>query len=238
MKLSIVIPAFNEEKTVSSVVEKLLTLKIENVSMEIIVVDDGSTDGTLSILTNLQKKHKGFILLHHEENTGKGSAIRTAIGKATGEYILIQDADSEYNPQEIKKLLLPVQEERAAVVYGTRLKRLPNFRKDERTVTFFSHYLGNKSLSLLTSILFGQWITDMETGYKLFPKRVALQLSLKAKSFEFEPEITAKILKQGYKILEVSISTNPRKQSEGKKLVAMKDGPVALWTLLKYRFVN
>ena len=164
--------------------------------------------------------------------------MRTGIKNATGEYIVIQDADLEYNPEDIKKLLVPIQKGEADVVYGTRLNRLPDFNRDERTPQFFLHYVGNKILSLLTSILYFHWITDMECCYKLFPRKAMKGTVLNAKGFEFEPEITAKLLKKGYKMIEIPISTNPRGYGEGKKLNSLKEGPKALWTLLKYRFIE
>ena len=169
---------------------------------------------------------------------GKGAAVKTGIGKATGDYIVIQDADLEYDPRDILRLLEQVQKGKAEVVYGTRLNRMPNFAKEERRMRFFVQYVGNKSLSLLTSVLYGQWITDMETCYKLFPKSAVQDLSLDAKGFEFEPEITAKLMKKGYHILEIPITTIPRGYEEGKKLNAVRDGIKALKTLLKYRFNN
>ena len=169
---------------------------------------------------------------------GKGAAVRNGIKSATGDYIIIQDADLEYNPKDIEKLVRPVQDGIAQVVYGTRLKRMPNFSKDERTPHFLLHYMGNKFLSLLTSMLYGQWITDMETCYKLFAMTAVKEMKLNARGFEFEPENTAKLLKKGYKIYEIPISTSPRGYDEGKKLSTFKDGFIALWSLLKYRFIN
>lgn len=229
MKLSIVIPVFNEEKTISEILKRVIEVKIPHVEKQIIVVNDGSTDATLSEIRN-------FKIINHEKNMGKGAAVRTGIKDATGEYIIIQDADLEYNPKDIGKLVKPVLDGISRVVYGTRLKRLPSFSKDERTPRFLLHYIGNKFLSLLTSILYGQWITDMETCYKLFPKKAVEKMKLNARGFEFEPEITAKLLKNGYKIYEVPISTKPRGYNEGKKLNTFKDGAIALWTLFKYRF--
>lgn len=237
MKLSIIIPVFNEAATIGEVIRSVIAINLPW-EKEIIVVDDGSSDDTVSQLTKEIKGKKNIKLIQHEKNQGKGAAVRTGIGQAKGDYVLVQDADTEYNPKDIVKLLLPVDNGRAEVVYGTRLKRLPNFAKDERTFQFLSHYFGNKFLSLLTSILYGQWITDMETGYKLFPLSLAKKLKLTARSFDFEPEITAKILKTGKRIVEVPISTNPRGYKEGKKLHTVRDGSIALWTLLKYRFVN
>lgn len=236
MKLSIIIPVFNEEKTIDKVLERVLALKIPPVDIEIIVVDDGSTDKTAQILKKAKNKNIKFLM--HEKNCGKGAAVRTGIENASGDYVVIQDADLEYNPQDLKILVSEVLRGGAMVVYGTRLKRMPNLSRDERTPQFLLHYFGNRFLSLLTSVLYGQWITDMETGYKLFPKSAMKKVRLNAKGFELEPEITAKLLKNGFKIKEVSITTNPRGYDEGKKLHTVRDGFKALLTLLKYRFVE
>ena len=238
MKLSIIIPVFNEEKTISEMLRKVNEIKISGVEKQVIVINDGSTDATASIIQNSKLKIQNFEYTEHSKNQGKGAAVRTGIKNATGDYIIIQDADLEYNPEDIRKLVMPVLESAIKVVYGTRLKRLPNFSKEERTPQFLLHYIGNKFLSLLTSILYGQWITDMETCYKLFPKKAVEGMRLNARRFEFEPEITAKLLKKGYKILEIPISTKPRGYDEGKKLNTFRDGTIALWNLLKYRFVE
>lgn len=238
MKLTIIVPVYNEEKTLAQVIDMVLDVKLENIEKEIIIVNDGSTDSTNEVAEEVKKKHPTVIYISQPSNQGKGRAIVAALKKATGEYVLIQDADLEYHPEDIKKLLKPLSAEKNLVVFGTRLDRLPNFKKDERTPRFFIQYLGNKFLSLLASILYGKWITDMETGYKLFPLNALEGVTLKAKSFDFEPEITARLLKAGYKIVEIPISTNPRSEDEGKKLNAFHDGPIALWTLLKYRFIN
>ncbi|MDP3988177.1 MAG: glycosyltransferase family 2 protein [Candidatus Levybacteria bacterium] len=235
MKLSIIIPAYNEEKTIPTVLEKLDSIKIPGVTKEIIVVDDGSTDASASVISKFKSNFK---FIQHKKNQGKGAAVRTGIKNSTGDYILIQDADLEYNPQDITKLVKPILNKSAQVVYGTRLSRMPNFSRDERTLRFFAHYLGNKFLSLVTSFLYGKWVTDMETGYKLFPKKAVENIKLNSRSFNFEPEITSKLLKQGYKILEIPISTNPRGYEEGKKLNTFRDGTIALLTLLKYRFLD
>ncbi|HSA83321.1 MAG TPA: glycosyltransferase family 2 protein [Patescibacteria group bacterium] len=236
MKLSIIIPLYNEEKTVAAVLQKVVDVSLPKVTKEIIVVDDGSTDSSKFKIKN--SKFKGIKFFSHKKNMGKGAAVRTGIKHATGEYILIQDADLEYDPKQILQLVKPILESKAQVVYGTRLKRMPNISQDERTPLFLLHYFGNRFLSLITSILYGQWLTDMETCYKLFPKRAVAKIRLNARGFEFEPEITAKLLKKKYSIVEVPIRTNPRGLQEGKKLNTVKDGSKALWALIKYRFVN
>jgi len=237
MKLSIVVPVFNEEKTISEMLKKVNEIKIAGVEKQIIVVNDGSMDNTAEIISN-----SPFItnikFINHAKNQGKGAAVITGIKNAAGDYIIIQDADLEYNPNDIEKLVKPILENKSKVVYGTRLKRLPSFSREERTPQFLLHYVGNKFLSLLTSVLYGQWITDMETCYKLFPRNAVEDMKLNARGFEFEPEITAKLLKAGYKILELPISTKPRGYDEGKKLNTVKDGTIAFWTLFKYRFIN
>lgn len=235
MKLSIIIPVFNEEKTISEILKRVNEVKIPNVEKQIIVVNDGSIDATASAIQSLKIKLE---YKEHQENQGKGAAVRTGIKNATGDYIVIQDADLEYDPRDIEKLVKPVLEKKSEVTYGTRLKRLPNFSREERTSQFLLHYVGNKFLSLLTSVLYGQWITDMETCYKLFPKKAVENMKLNARGFEFEPEVTSKLLKKGYKILEIPIRTKPRGYNEGKKLNTFRDGFIAFWSLLKYRFVN
>ncbi len=238
MTLSILIPAYNEEKTIAKVLKAVDTLDLQDVKKEIIVIDDGSSDKTHSIISKFIAKSSDYKIVNHQNNRGKGAAIRSGVAHAKGTYIVIQDADLEYHPEDLKSLLIKIPKGKKVVIYGTRLKRLPNFMRDERTLRFFIHYIGNKGLSLLTSVLYGQWVTDMETGYKMFPRELFLNLSIKAKGFEFEPEITAKILKKGYKIVEVPISTNPRGYQEGKKLNTIRDGFRALWALLWYRFAD
>ncbi len=237
MKLSIIIPVFNEESTITSLLKQVLAVNLLPTVCEIIVVDDASTDTSWEKLQAFKDKKK-LRLYRHEKNAGKGGAVVTGMRHATGEYILIQDADLEYNPQQIPTILKPILTGDAEVVYGTRLKRLPNMREDAGHHFLLIHYFGNRFLSLVTSMLYGQWITDMETCYKLFPSSALQHVTIHSKGFAFEPEITAKLLKSGYKIHEVKIKTTPRGYGEGKKLNALKEGPIALWTLIKYRFVN
>lgn len=234
MKLSIIIPVFNEEKTIIQIIERVKKVNF-SVKTEIIVVDDGSTDLTRSRLINV----KDAKVIFHKKNQGKGAAVKTGIKNSTGDYIIIQDADLEYDPNQINDLLLmPIATKKAKVVYGTRLKRMPNLKGEEKTLQFLIHYFGNRFLSLTTSLLYGQWITDMETCYKLFPKSALNGINLNAKGFEFEPEITAKLLKKGFKIYEVPIFANPRGYDEGKKINTLRDGFKALFYLFKYRFTN
>lgn len=232
MKLSIIIPVFNEVKTISKVIDAVSKVKFDT-AVEIVVVDDGSTDGTIEKIN--KKKVK---LIVHAVNSGKGSAVRTGIKNSTGDYIIIQDADLEYNPEIIPDLFRAVIDGKSKIVYGTRLKRMPHVNKEESKPRFLLHYFGNRALSLITSVLYGQWITDMETCYKLFPKNALKGITLKSRGFEFEPEITAKLLKKGYKILEIPIETTPRGYEEGKKLNTFRDGYKALFSIVKYRFVD
>lgn len=237
MKLSIIIPVYNEEKTVAQVLKKIHKLKIPGAAKEVIVVDDGSTDATVSVISSLKLKSSNFKFIQHGKNQGKGAAVRTGIRKASGDYLIIQDADLEYDVNDIPRLFGKVEKGRE-VIYGTRLARMPHLKGEERRLQFLLHYFGNRFLSLATSVLYGQWITDMETCYKLFPRKAVMQMKLVARGFELEPEITAKLLKKGYKIYEVPIKASPRGYEEGKKLNTIKDGSRALWTLLKYRITN
>lgn len=233
MKLSIIIPVFNEEKTIAQTIQNVCEVTIPQVTIEIIIVDDGSTD-----TTRFKIKDSGFKniqVFRHKANYGKGQAIRTGIKYATGEYVLIQDADAEYNPQDIIRLLGPILQGKTQVVYGTRLTHVPTLKDEVRSGLFYRHFLGNKFLSLVTTVLYGRMITDMETGYKIFPIKSVQSMKLTAKGFEFEPEITAKLLKAGYKILEVPITTIPRSYKEGKKIHTLRDGFKALKTLIRYR---
>ncbi|HRN69579.1 MAG TPA: glycosyltransferase family 2 protein [Candidatus Woesebacteria bacterium] len=238
MTISIIIPIFNEVKTISSVVRTLNKVAIQGVKKEIIIVDDGSTDGSAREISKIKQNIPSIKTANHKKNVGKGKAIRTGIKHATGDYILVQDADLEYNPRYIRDLVSEQKRTNSQVVYGTRLKRMPNFHKDEKTVRFAIHYMGNKILSLITSILYGQWITDMETGYKLISLQAMKNITLRSNGFDFEPEVTAKLLKNGYTIYEIPISTIPRGYDQGKKLRTVHDGMIALWTIVKYRFVN
>lgn len=237
MKLSIIIPAFNEEKTINEILKRVVDVDYGDITKEIIIVDDGSRDKTLQLALNFAKTQKIVRVIEHKKNRGKGAAVATGIKNATGDILIIQDADLEYNPQDIPKLIDPIVKKKFRVVYGTRLRTTPVFFGKNRT-PLLAHYFGNKMLSLITSVLYGARITDMETCYKAFDKNVLQGVRLKSRSFNFEPEITAKILKKRIKIHEIDIKTKPRGWEEGKKLHTVRDGSIALWTLLKYRFVN
>jgi len=228
MKLSIVIPCYNEENTIVEVLGQINEL---NLDKEIIVVDDGSTDGSREKLENLKKKFK-FKLLDHKENLGKGRAIRTALNFVSGDYTIIQDADLEYDPEDYQELLECAFRNEAKVVYGSRQPNLQN-----RRYSSLLYYLGGVFLTWLTNILYGTRITDVTTCYKLFKTNVIKKLSLKCKGFEFCPEVTVKLVKKGIKIYEVPIKYFPRGSKEGKKL-KWKDGLKIAWTLIKYRFFD
>ena len=225
MKLSIIIPSFNEVATVAKAVNRVKKAKLVGTSKEIIVVDDGSTDDTSKKL----KKITGITKIRLAKNQGKGAAIKAGLAKATGDYVLIQDADLEYDPADINLLLKPVLSGQAEVVYGSR------FLGPHKNMLFW-HQLGNQFLSTLTNIFFNTTLSDMEVGYKLMPTKLLKSLNLTEKRFGFEPEVTAKILKRGIRIFEVPISYSGREFNEGKK-IPWRDGVQALWLVLKYRFL-
>jgi glycosyltransferase involved in cell wall biosynthesis len=227
MKLTVIMPVYNEVKTINEIISRV---KATGLVDEILAVDDGSTDGSREVLQQLNGDDSVKVIFH-EKNHGKGKAVRTGIQNATGDLILIQDADLEYDPREIQVLLRPIQEGIADVVYGSR------FLGAGRRPVLFWNMVANKILTLTTNILYNNILTDMETGYKLFRREVVQNMPLHAHGFEFEPEFTAKILKRKARIYEVPISFNPRDYSDGKK-IKMKDAFIALWTLFKYRFVD
>lgn len=239
VKLSILIPVYNEEETILKVIDEVNKVKIDNVEKEIIVVDDCSTDKTRGILKKVKDdvKHKSLKIFYHSKNMGKGSAIRTALKNSTGDIISIQDADLEYEPKNIIKLIKPILEGKSDVVYGSRFLGKNLFLFGRKKTPLPSHWIGNKFLTLFTNLLYSGSITDMETGCKVFRKDVIGKISLKATRFDIEPEITAKILKKGCKIKEIPIDFNPRTFREGKKITWI-DGIKAAYYLLKYRFVD
>lgn len=226
-KLSVIIPCFNEERTIEEILKQV---QATGLPQEIIVVDDGSTDATREILSHLDGQGNVRVLLH-DHNQGKGAAVRTGLIHATGDIMLIQDADLEYDPRDYPALLQPIEEGKAKAVYGSR------FLGGPRRTMFFWHMIGNRFLTLVTNILFDTILSDMETCYKVFTADIAANLNLKSAGWGFDPEITAKILRQGVRIYEVPISYAGREFEEGKK-IDWQDGFTVLWTLIKYRFVR
>jgi glycosyltransferase involved in cell wall biosynthesis len=224
-KLSVVIPVYNEKKSLLEIVRRVQAVPIEK---EIILVDDFSTDGTREVLRDLEKRE--FKVLYHEKNHGKGAALRTGFRRATGEFVIVQDADLEYDPNDYSRLIQPILEGRADVVYGSR------FSGQRKNMTSL-HTLGNLFLTGVTNIFYGTSITDMETCYKLFRRETIQGIRIECNRFNFEPEVTAKLLKRGLRIVEVPISYSGRSASEGKK-ITWRDGFSAVWTLIKYRFTD
>jgi glycosyltransferase involved in cell wall biosynthesis len=226
-KLSVVVPVFNERNTLVEIVRRMRAVELpDSIEREIIVVDDGSDDGTRDVLKQLGDSTVRVIM--HERNRGKGAALRTGFANATGEYVLVQDADLEYDPEDWPRLLNPILRGRTRVVYGSRFT-------GERRNMLFVHWVGNRFLSFVTNVLYNTTLSDMETCYKLLDRRLINELTLTADRFDIEPEITAKILKRGVRIYEVPISYAGREFDEGKK-ITWHDGFAALWTLVKYRF--
>jgi glycosyltransferase involved in cell wall biosynthesis len=226
-KLSVIVPVYNERNTVVEILRRMRAVDLP-VDREFVVVDDGSTDGTRAVLTQLGDSTVKIVT--HPRNRGKGAAIRTALEHVTGDLVLIQDADLEYDPDDWSKLLAPVLKGRAVVVYGSR------FTGEHRNMLFL-HWAGNRALSLVTNLLYNTTLSDMETCYKLFDRKVLDRITLKSEKFDFEPEVTAKVLRQGVRIYEVPISYAGREFEEGKK-ITWRDGFAALIALVKYRFVD
>jgi glycosyltransferase involved in cell wall biosynthesis len=250
MRLSIIMPVYNERTTLEAIVERVqavdLTVNVNSANLvlsggisgpvtlerEIIIVDDGSTDGTRDILDRWRvEPPPNVVIIYHEQNGGKGAALRTGFQRATGDILIVQDADLEYDPNDYVKLLSPLLEGRAPVIYGSRFSGGP------RAAMSLGHTLGNQMLTVITNLLYGTSLSDMETCYKCFRRDVIDGMILRSRAFEIEPELTAKILKRGYTIFEVPISYNGRAFHEGKK-ISWKDGFSAVRTLVRYRFVD
>ncbi len=225
--VSVIIPAFNEEQTIGQVLAALRALSLEK---QIIVVNDGSTDGTYTVLQELRTTY-ALTVVHCQENRGKGFAIRSGLPHVKGEVVVIQDADMELDPADIPELLKPLEKENVQVVYGSRFL-------NGRGNASLQNFIANRILATYTNLLYGCRITDESTGYKAFSTELITRLALTCEGFEFCPEVTAKILRSGYRIYEVPVSYVPRTKKQGKKLRFWLDGFFAAWTLLKYRFIS
>jgi glycosyltransferase involved in cell wall biosynthesis len=226
MEISVIIPVYNEHKTITEVVRRVQEQPFEK---EIIIVDDCSKDGTRELLQQTQWP-PNVTVLYHPKNKGKGAGIRTGVQAATKDVIIIQDADLEYNPSDFSQVLRPLMDGVADVVYGSR------FLGTHRSF-MLHHYIGNKMLTLVTNMLYNNILTDMETGYKAFRAPILKGMKIRSNRFDFEPEITAKVLKKGYRIYEVPIYYAGRDYAEGKK-ITWRDGFAGLWALVKFRFIN
>lgn len=227
-KLSIIIPAYNEKGTIREILKMIDEVDV-GADKEVIVIDDGSIDGTADILIDYRDRYK---IIFHDRNRGKGAAIRTGLESATGDYIVIQDADLEYDPNDLKKMLSHAMDKNAEVVYGSR-----RLGKRKSPTAGWSYYLGGIFLTYVTNFLYGTRITDEATCYKMISKKVMDKIELSSVGFEFCPEITAKIARLKIPIEEVSISYNPRSKKEGKKIKKIRDGSIAIWTLIKHRII-
>lgn len=234
MRLSIVIPVYNELATIGEVLQRVLAVQV-GVPKELIIVDDHSTDGTRDYLQSLSGHEKPdgttIKLFLHEKNQGKGAAIRTGLSQVTGDIVLIQDADLEYDPEDYAALLKPILNGRADVVFGNR------FHGETHRVLYFWHYVGNRFLTTLCNVVVNLNLTDMEVGYKVFRAAVLKQIQIHSSRFGFEPEITVKIARLGCRIYEVPISYHGRTYAEGKK-IGWRDGVAAILHILRYRFLE
>ncbi len=229
MKISVVIPVYNEMDTIEEIIERVQNTPLEK---EIIIVDDGSTDDTCSLLEKIDSNNNNIKVFFHTRNKGKGAALRTGFKQVSGDVVIIQDADLEYDPKEYPTLLAPIRDGRADVVFGSRF-----LGGGAHRVLFFWHYVGNRFLTLLSNAVTNLNLTDMETCYKVFTREVLEKLSIKSNGFGIEPEFTAKVAKYGFRIYEVGISYSGRTYTEGKK-ITWKDGFVALISIFRFRFFD
>lgn len=225
-KITVLIPVYNEKDSLLELLKKVESVDF-GLEKEIILVDDFSTDGTKELYSGINHK-----ILYHEKNLGKGAALRTGLKEATGDIVIIQDADLEYNPDDYLPLVRLIKEDKADVVYGSRFLDKSNLKN-----FLFLSLVANKTLTVLTNILFGAKLTDMETCYKAFKREFIQNINIKSNRFDFEPEITSKVLKQKVRFMELPITYNARAFAEGKK-IGWKDGVQAIWTLIKFRFVD
>ena len=232
-KITILVPIFNEVNTLKIILEKIQNANFCGLEKEVILIDDYSTDGTREILKDLESNFKGqYQIFYHDENQGKGAALRTGLKHFTGDIVVIQDADLEYDPVDYEPLVQLILDGKADVAYGSRLTGSRPARS-----FMFTHLLGNKLLTLITNVLYNTTLTDMETCYKAFKAEFIKDIEIKSNKFDFEPEITAKVLKKGARLYELPISYYGREYAEGKK-ITWKDGIHAILALVKYRFVD
>ncbi|MBI3036822.1 glycosyltransferase family 2 protein [Candidatus Woesearchaeota archaeon] len=235
MKLSVVMPVYNEINTIGQILSRVSSVVLPGIKKEIIVVDDFSTDGTREFLAEV--KSGKVKVVFHEKNMGKGCAVRTGLRHATGDIIIFQDADVEYDPNDYGKLIQPIVDGKADVVFGSRFLGKSLSELGHGRLVLPAHFMGNKILTFITNIFYGQKLTDMETGYKVFRGSVIKGLDFRANRFDMEPEITSKLLKRRVKVVEVPIRYFARDFSQGKK-ITWKDGMKAAWCLVKFRFVD
>jgi glycosyltransferase involved in cell wall biosynthesis len=228
-KVSIVMPVYNERSTIAEIVERVLAADLDGLERELIVVDDASTDGTAELIRGIGDPRVRAVF--HPQNRGKGGALQTGFRQVTGDWVIVQDADLEYDPADYRQLLQPLRDGRADVVYGSRFLGGPH------RVLLFWHYVGNLLLTLLTNVLYNVNLSDMETGYKAFRAEILERVSFRSRTFGFEPEFTAKVARRGLRLFETPISYSGRTYAEGKK-ITWKDGLVALYCLLRYRFFD
>ena len=228
MKVSVVMPVYNEVETIKEIVSRVQAVTLEK---DIIIIDDGSTDGTLELLEEISRSYDNLRVMYHDRNQGKGAALRTGFAAVTGDIVIIQDADLEYDPKEYPVLLEPILDGRADIVYGSRFLGGPH------RALFFWHYVGNKFLTLLSNMLTNLNLTDMETCYKVFKREVLDNIKLKSNRFGFEPEFTAKVARKGFRIYETPISYSGRTYAEGKK-ISWKDGVKAIFAIIWFRFFD
>jgi len=228
--LSVIIPVYNEERTLEELVDRVMDVQLEGVTKQVVIVDDKSTDSTHSILEKINLKYPQIEIIYKEKNEGKGAALKTGFALARGNYTIIQDADLEYDPEDYKVILDSFRHKEVDVVYGSRFL-------GRHRAFLFMNLIANKILNLVTNILYNTTLTDMETCYKMFKTELIQSIEIKSKGFEIEPEITAKMLKKKARIYEVPISFFGRSYDEGKKIKAV-DGFKAIWALVKYRFVD
>ena len=230
MKLSVVMPVYNEQARVEKAVAQVLAAPVDD-EIELLAVDDGSTDGTADVLQRLADDEPRIRLLRHERNQGKGAALQTGFAAAAGDVVLIQDADLEYDPADYPRLLAPVRDGRADVVLGSR------FIGDSHRVLYFWHYVGNCMLTLLSNVMSGLNLTDMEAGYKVFRREVLDGLQLRSRRFGVEPELVQKVARGGWRVYEVAVTYNGRTYAEGKK-ITWRDGLAALWHIVRFRIAD